>query len=59
MRGPFDQKQTMCSTIIDYLTPSPLFRVAQKQLVPALKKAVDEDKDSDVRFFAQDALTSK
>uniref|UniRef100_A0A5K3FY82 HEAT repeat-containing protein n=2 Tax=Mesocestoides corti TaxID=53468 RepID=A0A5K3FY82_MESCO len=31
-------------------------KTAQKQVVPALKKVKDEDKDSDVRFFAQEAL---
>ncbi|VUZ39709.1 unnamed protein product [Hymenolepis diminuta] len=28
----------------------------QKQVIPALKKVLDDEKDADVRFFAQDAL---
>ncbi|VDO04483.1 unnamed protein product [Rodentolepis nana] len=31
----------------------------QKQVIPALKKVLEDEKDADVRFFAQDALRRK
>lgn len=34
-------------------------RSVQKQVIPALKKILEDEKDADVRFFAQDALRRK
>lgn len=35
------------------------YRMTQKQVIPALKKVLEEEKDFDVRFYAQDALKGR